>query len=238
MLLWGGVAFTGAVAEPNKPQPDEIKWALTEDGVREHAIQIYDLVARIGTADSDGDGVLTYVEKDAYLIALAMRKPDAFMEEFPFADRNNSGNLDCLEAYGVIRGITLIAYADRRPNAITEVALNMKFYHLALSAQKWLLDNVNARPTAAELDNIWSIVKRIEGPGRADHRRKLDHGGPPEPDYKCKGKHASRSRFSEIEKNIREVKERMSVETDPREAAKLKFMLRKLESLLSTLEAE
>lgn len=238
MLLWGGIAFTGAVAEPTKPQPDNIKWALTEDGVREHAIQIYNLVARIGTADSDGDGVLTYVEKDAYLIALAMRKPDAFMEEFPFADRNSSGNLDYLEVYGVIRGITLIAYADRRPNAVTEVALNMKFYHLALNAQKWLLDNVNARPAAAELDNIWSIVKRIEGPRKADHRCKLDHGGPPEPAYRCKGMHDSRPRFNELENNIREVKARMSVETDPREAAKLKFMLRKLEALLSTLEAE
>jgi hypothetical protein len=238
MLLWGGIAFTGAVAEPAKTQPDNFKWALTEDAVREHAIQIYDLVARIETADSDGDGVLTYVEKDAYLIALAMRQPDAFMEEFPFADRNNSGNLDYLEVYGVIRGITLIAYADRRPNAVCEIALNMKFYHLALRAQKWLLDNVNGRPSAAELDNIWTIVKRIEGPSKADHRRKLDHGGPPDPACRCKGLHDSQPRFRELEKNIQEIKARMSVETEPREAARLKLMLCKLESLLQTLEAE
>lgn len=46
-------------------------------------------------ADVNGDGLLTYVEKDAYLISLAMRRLQEFMDEFPYADRNQSGSAPC-----------------------------------------------------------------------------------------------------------------------------------------------
>ena len=73
-----------------------------------------------------------------------MDNADAFMEEFPYADRNQSGKLDFWEAHDTIRGVTLIAYADRRPGAAPGARLDLEFYHAALDAQAWLLANMKA----------------------------------------------------------------------------------------------
>ena len=229
LLLWCGFALTGSAA-------DQGKWPATEESVMKRAVMAYNLVAAIQQADINGDGVVTYLEKDAYLVALAMQAPKAFMEEFPYADRNHSDILDYLEVYGAIRGITLIAYADRRPDARTAYALNMQFYHMALETQEWLLGNANVKPSAGDLDNIWSVLKRIQGPGISDHNRKLDHGGPDRAKSTCKISHCDRPRFQELESGIRAIKNQLAVTRDAREAAKLEAMLGKLEALLVRLE--
>jgi beta-lactamase regulating signal transducer with metallopeptidase domain len=229
LLLWCGFALTGSAA-------DQGKWPATEEAVKKRAILAYNLVAAIQAADINRDGTVTYLEKDAYLVALAMREPKAFMEEFPYADRNHSGILDYLEVYGAIRGITLIAYADRRPDAFTARELNMELYHMALETQEWLLGNINGKPAAGDLDNIWSVLKRVQGPGISDHNRKLDHGGP-EPvkkgDMKCQ---VERPRFQELESGIRAIKNQLAATHDAREAARLEAMLGKLEAILDKLE--
>ena len=193
-------------------------------------------MAGIDAADVDGDGLLTYLEKDTYLVALAMMRPDDFMREFPYAGRNQSGRLDYLEVYGVIRGITLVAYADRRPGAASEARLDLEFYHLALDAQEWLLEGEDLKPSEGELDNIWSVLKRVEGPPNLDHRRKLDHGGPGAGPKRRKGSLDESSRFQELETNISALEARLAAETDPVEAVRLREMLRKLEDILKMLK--
>ena len=130
----------------------------------------------------------------------------------------------------------MIAYADRRPDARTAYALNMQFYHMALETQEWLLGNVNVKPSAGDLDNIWSVLKRIQGPGISDHNRKLDHGGPDRVKSTCKISHGDRPRFQELESGIRAIKNQLVVTRDAREAAKLEAMLGKLEAILVRLE--
>ena len=158
------------------------------------------------------------------------------MEEFPYADRNQSGRLDYLEVYGVIRGITLIAYADRRPHAAASTRLDLEFYHMALSAQEWLLKTVALKPAASDLDNIWSVLKRVQGPTKLDHRRKLDHGVPEMVMKSRKDFRDDTRRFQELEANIKSIGPRLAAERDPREAAKLREMLDKLEEILNKLE--
>jgi len=235
LAVWSGFVLSGAAAaDPAKSQNKD--WPATEEAVKEHAIQLYNLVAARDAADFDSDGVLSYREKSAYLIALAMQDTEKFMEEFPYADRDHSGRLDYLEVYGVIRGITLIAYADRRPTAAQGTELDLEFYHAALDAQQWLLDNVTIEPSAAELENIKAVVGRIENP-RSDHVRKLNWGGP---ERSRKGHTAlpeERHRFAELEANIATLESKLAAETDAKKIVKLQAMLEKLEALLARLES-
>jgi len=232
LLMWGAVALIGAAQGPSAAAED---WPASEEAVIQHATELYGLVAARAAADFDGDGVLGYLEKDAYLIGLALEAPDAFMTQFPYADRNSSGALDILEAYGTIRGITLIAYADRRPSATAGAPLDLTFYHEALDAQKWLLDNVPTEPSTQSLDNIASILRRTEGRRDNDHHRKLDHGSTA-PRFVSKQGSPARSRFQELEGNIAAVGAKLAVVTDPNEMARLKMALDKLEELLKTLQ--
>lgn len=50
------------------------------------------------TADADGDGAVTKVERDAYLVARAMARPDDVLAEYPSADRDSDGVLTATEA--------------------------------------------------------------------------------------------------------------------------------------------
>lgn len=56
------------------------------------------------TADADGNGEVTRAEYDAYLIALAMSAPDAVLEEFSEADRDENEKLSSPEAARLVHG--------------------------------------------------------------------------------------------------------------------------------------
>jgi hypothetical protein len=258
MLAWGGFVLAGA-ADATQPGAAETKVRpATAEAVRAHAAELYALVAKHDPADFDRDGVVSYREKDGYLVALAMRQGGAFMEEFPYADRNHSGNLDFLEAYGVIHGITRVAYLDRRIGAeidsvpkpqsetgreqIRQIHLQhepecMRLYHEALDAQKWLLDHQTAEPCSADLDNIWSVLVRTEGGPKAHHTRHLNHGGPEESRKKATRALDTSGPFHELEANIAMIESRLDAAADPKEIEKLNAMLEKLEAILDRLEA-
>ena len=232
LLIWGGVALIGA-AQGSRAVAKE--WPISEEAVMQHASELYGVVAARATADFDGDGVLGYLEKDAYLIGLALESPDAFMAQFPYADRNSSGALDILEAFGAIRGITLIAYADRRLSAAAGARLDLEFYHEALGSQKWLLDNVATEPSSESLDNIVAVLLRTQGRQENDHHRKLDHGGSGSR-FTFKRVTRSGARFQELERNIAAINAKLAIVNDAVESAKLKVTLDKLEDLLETLQ--
>lgn len=255
LLSWAIFALAGAVAPASaKGKP----WLATEEAVKEHAIQLYNLVAEHEVADFNGDGELSYLEKDAYLVALAMEDPESFMEEYPFADRNHTERLDFLEAYGVVRGITRVAYLDRRIGAEIEAVpdresddgrqqvdeimakyapAGLQLLHEALDAQQWLLDNMTSEPSPDDLDNIWSVLRRTQGSPHSYSQRMLNHGGPAPSSERMKHRAATGSRFKELEANIAVIEAKLAAETDVREIDKLKTMLTKLEGILAELEA-
>ncbi len=236
LCVWGGFALTGTVDAVPKNGTMPSGWPATEESVKQRAVELYILVAEREQADFNGDGVLSYLEKDSYLVALATQNADAFMEEFPYADRNHSGNLDILEAKDVIRGITLIAYADRRPDAVTEHLLPLQFCHMALDAQRWLLDNATSEPSRETLDNIWSVLKRVEERPGSYSVRMLDHGAPGEVRDRGKCDRGERSRYQELENNIAVIQAELAAEHNADKIAKLRLMLAKLEALLGELE--
>jgi len=234
LLAWAGFTLTGVAAGPNPVWHNESR-SPTEEAVQKRAAEIYHLIDELGAADFNNDGVLTYIEKDAYLVALAMRNAGPFMDEFPYADRNQSGNLDVIEAKDVIRAITLVAYADRRDCAAAEQVLPLEFCHAALDAQEWLLANASSEPKPSELDPIWSVLYRIQGHPNGYAARMFDHGGPERLKGRRKFDPGRRPQFHELEGNIAVIKERLATTSDPDRIAELTLMLTKLETLLSKL---
>jgi hypothetical protein len=237
LLAWSGFVLAGSTGAIGSTHEQDGTWPATVEAVEQHAVELYQRVARHAAADVNGDGVVTYLEKDTYLVALAMRMSSAFVEAFPYADRNHSDALDILEAHDAIRGITLIAYADRRPTAAPDCPLDLEFYHEALDAQTWLLDHMATEPSAGDLDRVWSVLKRIQSPSNADHVRKLNHGGPEPPGRggRCKGRDLAR--FQELEGHIASIEAKLADTEDPEEIARLRAMLSKLEAVLSKLES-
>lgn len=237
LAAWCGFALGGAADGAQEPGAGTQFWPATEEAVQEHAAHVYQLVATHETADLNSDGELAYLEKDTYLVALAMIASHAFMVEFPYADRNHSGSLDILEANDALRAITLIAYADRRPTA-PDAQLDYEFCHMALEAQEWLLDSVPAKPSSGELDNIWSVLKRVQPRQETFSARMLDRGGPSPAERNRKCGRAPLGRFQELEGNIADVKAKLAEATDAADIARLGQMLSKLQSILGKLQME
>jgi hypothetical protein len=234
LLAWSGFALTGTAGpEPVPTGPD---WPITAPGVRARAAEAYAMTREHAAADVNRDGVLAYLEKDTYLVALAMDNATAFMDEFPYADRNRSGNLDILEARDVIRAVTLIAYADRRASAETESVLPLEFCHDALRAQEWLLAHVTAEPDPSALDNIWSILRRLQSPPGSYSARMLDHGGPVPTQPVRKRTPGGTHPFQELEGSIAALEARLAVAPDDETVVRLERMLTKLETLLARLQ--
>lgn len=236
LLCWAGVTLTGVAAGPNRGAKLFHSRVATKESVHNRAAAIYNLVCEHDAADFNGDGLLTYLERDTYLVALALCNAGPFMDEFPYGDRNHSGNLDILEANAVIRAITLIAYADRRACAATEHVLPLEFCHAALDAQEWLLANASSDPKPSELDPIWSVLCRIQERPTSYAVRMFDHGGPEQLKGRRKYDPDSHPQFHELEGNIAAIKEQLATTSDPDRIAKLTLILTKLETLLLKLQ--
>lgn len=56
------------------------------------------------TADADADGAVTKVERDAYLVARAMARPNEVLAQYPAADRDGDGVLTPAEAARLVDG--------------------------------------------------------------------------------------------------------------------------------------
>ncbi len=234
LLCWAGITLTGVAAGPN--HAGLYHSAATAVSVHNRAAAIYNLVCERDGADFNGDGLLSYLERDTYLVALALRNAEPFMDEFPYADRNHSGNLDILEANAVIRAITLIAYADRRACAETDEVLPLEFCHDALDAQQWLLGNATSEPEPKELDQIWSVLCRVQGHPNGFAARMFDRCGPEQLSAPRKVYAGGRKQFQELEGGIDALKDRMATTQDPARIARLETMLTKLEAILARLQ--
>jgi hypothetical protein len=234
-VLLACTAFAVIGATSTEAQPAGVERAATQEAVQKRAAQVYELVANRAAADINGDGFVSYREKSAYLVGLARGSSTEFMNEFPFADRNNSETLDLTEAYDAIRGITLVAYADRRPTAPDEPALDFEFYHIALDVQEWLLDHGALKLDAVGLEDIRTVLCQVSENPRAHHRRMLNHGAPERPSI-TKRHRGKRPRYSELEGNIAAIEAKLAQATSPKAIAVLESKLTKLRTILDKLK--
>jgi hypothetical protein len=232
-LACSAFAVIGATSTGAQPAGDER--VPTQEAVQTRAAQVYERVADRAAADINGDGFVSYREKSAYLVGLAMGSSAQFMDEFPFADRNSSETLDLTEAYDVIRGITLVAYADRRPTAVDEPALDFEFYHVALDAQEWLLDRGASELDAVGFEDIRTVLCQLDENPRAHHKRMLNHGAPERP-FITKEHRGVSARYGELEGNIAAIEAKLAQATSPKAIVVLESKLAKLRAILDKLE--
>lgn len=90
-------------------------------------------------ADANGDGNFSRNEHDAYMVALAMARPEAVIAQFPHADGDNDGALSAIEAANLLNGGAphglLSPGANARFGTDAEFSDNMHIRHAAHAAQ-------------------------------------------------------------------------------------------------------
>ncbi len=96
---WCGFALTGAVGGEAGA-----KYGLTEQEMFRHADEVYAHIKQYPSGDIDGNGEITKQECWAFVTAIALQNPEAFLEEYPLADQDNDGTLAPYEAYLFLRG--------------------------------------------------------------------------------------------------------------------------------------
>jgi hypothetical protein len=151
-------------------------------------------------ADADGDGTVTRFEREAYLVALAMSDPTAFINQFPKADLNEDGVLEPTEAARTVRSGGAMLFFGPIMDAIHEAdednATTIEAHKMIIRAEieadvdgeegelhrielltggkamfihaegegmespaDWLLENIEAEPTA---EDVASYLESVE----------------------------------------------------------------------------
>lgn len=97
----GQAMFICTEESANGGEPERFEMQL----VRSPApAQLAEFLAAHPTADADGNGTLSPVEREAFLVARALSRPAAVLAQYPGADRNKNGALEADEAARLIQG--------------------------------------------------------------------------------------------------------------------------------------
>jgi len=131
------------------------------------------------TADANLDGKLSLDERNAFLVALAMRNPAGVLQRFPNADLDANGQLDASEAAQLVGGgvfVRRIASDGENPAQAKE---DVMMFRVAVRANgtdakdaprasltnprdaaNWILDNVKVEPPVAEVTQYVEVVQQ------------------------------------------------------------------------------
>jgi hypothetical protein len=173
-LAWGGFVLTSAVGG-TKTGSDDLQ--NMEESVNRHSKEVVKRISMYPSADVDGDGDISFGERNAFLVAVFLSSPDANLRNFPYARSLRGQDLGLMDAYDVVRGLSYRsdAKADiKKEMTIAEKKeasderfqeLKMKAYRAelvavqdVLHAQDALLDTVRSEPNA---EKVAAIYKKL-----------------------------------------------------------------------------
>lgn len=135
------------------------------------------------TADANADGEVSLGEYHAFVAARAMRDPAAVLEQFPDADLDKNGELVANEAAQLVSGGMLVRSMHSKSADGTQrnIVIRAEVRHEGAApakriagmgafghrneAAKWVLANIEAEPTVAEVS---TMAASIEEASRAD----------------------------------------------------------------------
>ena len=187
VLAWGVFVLTGAAAATGQQE-------LTDDTISAHAAAIVARIAAFPSADVDGDGAISFEERNAFLVALLLEDPESNLQCFPYSGPFRGSALDVKQAYDVVRGLTyraafekeakatlLRAKEDGAPEAQLQ-ELRAKLHHLnlqatevVLAAQDDLLDLLSVEPDRTKVAYIAQMTASAKVVVRVDEvQRKAD----------------------------------------------------------------
>ena len=103
VIAWGAFALTGATGVQAGTSTHE---ELTDQALDAHAAQIVSRIARYPSADVDADGEISFAERNAFLVSVTLSDTERSLECFPYSGSFQGRELDIMEAYDVVRGLS------------------------------------------------------------------------------------------------------------------------------------
>jgi hypothetical protein len=170
VVAWGAFALTGATgAQAGTSNPEE----LTDQALSEHAAQIVSRIARYPSADVDSDGEISFDERNAFLVSVTLSDTERSLECFPYSGPFQGRELDIMEAYDVVRGLSYrskiehkvkIKVTEAKENGLSDEEMqqlkhdaNQKILastEVVLKGQDALLDRIAMEPSADQVAMI------------------------------------------------------------------------------------
>ena len=170
LIAWGAFALTGATGVQAGTTTHE---GLTDQALDEHAAKIVSRIARYPSADVDSDGEISFAERNAFLVSVTLSDTERYLECFPYSGPFQGRELDIMEAYDVVRGLSYrkkvehkvkLKVAEAKENGISDEEMqqlkhgaNQKILsstEVVLVGQDALLDRITAEPSADKVAMI------------------------------------------------------------------------------------
>jgi hypothetical protein len=178
VIAWGAFALTGATGVQAGTSSHE---ALTDQALNDHATQIVSRIAGYPSADVDADGEISFNERNAFLVSVTLSDTERYLECFPYSEPFQGRELDIMEAYDVVRGLSYrqkiehkvkLKYLEAKENGLPDEEMK-KLKHEAsqkilastevvLVGQDALLDRIAAEPSAEKVAMIHDKIRATQ----------------------------------------------------------------------------
>ncbi|HSN53777.1 MAG TPA: M56 family metallopeptidase [Candidatus Sulfomarinibacteraceae bacterium] len=175
VIAWGIFALTGAAGVQAGTSSHE---ELTDQALGEHAAQIVSRIARYPSADVDGNGEISFDERNAFLVSVTLSDPERSLECFSYSEPFQGRELDIMEAYDVVRGLSYrkkvehsvkLKVAEAQESGLSDEEMQqikheasqkiLDSTEVVLNGQDALLDRVVAEPSAEKVAMIHETIR-------------------------------------------------------------------------------
>lgn len=175
VIAWGAFALTGATGVQAGTSTNE---ELTDQALSEHAARIVSRIARYPSADVDGNGEISFDERNAFLVSATLSDPERSLECFPYSGPFQGRELDIMEAYDVVRGLSYrskiehkvkIKVAEAKESGLSDEEMQLLKHdagqkilastEVVLKGQDALLDRITVEPSAEKVAMVHDKIQ-------------------------------------------------------------------------------
>jgi hypothetical protein len=174
IVIWGGFVLSGAVdASPGQQ--------VSERSIKEHVAKIYERIALYSEADVNGDGEIDFEERTGFLTAALLDDPYSLIECFPYSGPFQGSELELLDAYNLVRGLTYRrGFELQTQQALTEAeqssaseeqlqelkqrhhSASLQATEVVLQAQETLLDRMATVPHRDAVAKVIQFINTVQ----------------------------------------------------------------------------
>jgi beta-lactamase regulating signal transducer with metallopeptidase domain len=186
LVVWGGFALTGPTAAGDKG-----KIEISDESNKAHAENIVKRISAYPSADVNSNGEIEFSERNAFLVTLFLQSPAAAIEVFPYSAPFGGRELELLEIYDLVRGLSYRMEMGKpikkrygvakEEGAGAEVLETIKIQAgdaerravaVVLDAQDALLDLLTVEPEADKVATIHAKIDATRGTEKVEVLRK------------------------------------------------------------------
>jgi beta-lactamase regulating signal transducer with metallopeptidase domain len=184
---WSVFALTGATGVEAGPSSHE---SITDQTLEDHAARVVARIARYPSADVDSDGEISFAERNAFLVTVVLSDTQQYLSSFPYSDPFQGRELDVMEAYDVVRGLSYrskvehkvkLKLVDGKEKGLDGHELEqlkkdgylaqLEATQVVLDAQDALLDRIAAEPPA---DKVAAVHEKIDKNRQYEEQLKIE----------------------------------------------------------------